>query len=373
MKYIHETAEWPEMIYDENALYDPLMQFYLAKGRLFGKLDVLGFDVQNDLILNAVSDEVVTSSEIEGEKLDKSSVRSSVAKRLGLETAGIVDIIANHYTEGIVDMVLDATQKFSQQVTNERLFDWHAALFPTGWSGLRKITVGAYRLDEISIISGAISKEKVHYVAPSPERVPDEMEKYLKWFESEQKIDPYVKAGLAHLWFESIHPFDDGNGRIGRALADLLLARADNSTKRFYSLSSQFLKERAEYYKELETAQRCTGNAGSWIIWFIGCLTRAIKASEEKLEKAMQKAAIFEQLSNTSMNKRQILVVNKLIDGFEGKLTTAKWAKLCKCSHDTALRDIDDLIKKSVLQRSPEGGRSTSYELSTSIRGIINQ
>ena len=362
-KYIYEKAEWPEMDYDESSLHDILVQIHRTQGRLFGKLDALGFYVQNALLLNAVSDEVVTSSEIEGEKLNRSSVRSSVAKRLGLETAGVISVSTDHYTEGVVEMALDATQNFSQPVTEERLFGWHTALFPTGRSGIRRITVGAYRTDEIAIISGAVGKEKVHYKAPAPERVPDEMNKFLCWLDAKQNIDPYVKAGIAHLWFESIHPFDDGNGRIGRAIADLLLARAENSPKRYYSLSSQLLTERKAYYDELELASSYSGDIGRWIKWFLGCLVRAVETSEEKLEAAKQKAVVFEHLRNTVTNERQISMLNRLIDGFEGKLTTAKWAKLCKCSHDTALRDIDDLIEKGILLRSSEGGRSTSYEL----------
>jgi len=362
-KYIHETTGWPDMRYDESALHSTLIKFYQAHGRLYGKLDALGFDVQNELILSAVSDEVVTSSEIEGETLNRSSVRSSVAKRLGIEAAGIIDTKADHYTQGVIDMALDATQQFSQSVTDERLFGWHAALFPTGRSGIRSITVGSYRENEMSVVSGAIGRERVHFTAPAPELVPGEMKIFLKWLEENQGSDPYVKAGIAHFWFETIHPFDDGNGRIGRAIADLMLARAEKDSRRYYSLSSQFLKEREAYYGELESAQRYNGNLGRWIDWFIGCLTRAVETSEEKLEKAKQKAVIFDHLRKSVMNKRQISVLDKLIEGFEGKLTTAKWAKLCKCSHDTALRDIDDLINKGILRRSAEGGRSTSYKM----------
>ena len=362
-KYIYERAKWPTLKYDERVLHDPLVRFYGAQGRLFGKLDALGFSVRNTLMLSAVSDEVVTSSEIEGEKLNRSSVRSSVAKRLGLETAGFADNPTDHYTEGIIDMALDATQQYILPITEERLFGWHAALFPAGRSGIRRITTGAYRLDEVSVVSGAIGREKEHYRAPSPKRVPAEMKTFLEWLETKQETDPYVKAAIAHLWFESIHPFDDGNGRVGRAIADLLLARAENSSKRYYSLSSQLLKERKAYYDELESATCYSGDIEKWVAWFLGCLQRAVEVSEEKLEKAKQKAAVFERLRNISMNERQTFVLNLLIEGFEGKLTTAKWAKLNKCSHDTALRDIGDLIEKGVLQRSEEGGRSTSYEM----------
>jgi len=362
-KYIHETAGWPEMKYDERAVNDTLIQFYKAQGWLFGKLDALGFDVQNELQLNAVYDEVITSSEIEGEILDKLSVRSSVVKRLGLETAGYIDVQASHYIEGVVEMTLDATQNYKLPITNKRLFDWHAALFPTGRSGIRSITTGAYRLDEMSIVSGAIGKEKVHYKAPAPERVPVEMKIFLEWLNNKQTIDPYIKAGLAHFWFESIHPFDDGNGRIGRAITDFLLANAENNPRRYYSLSSQVLTERKKYYAELKSVQSYSGDINRWINWFLGCLTRAVEASDEKLEKAKQKFLFFEQLRNIEMNKRQLSMLNKLVEGFEGKLTTVKWSNICKCSHDTALRDIDDLIKKGILKRSVDGGRSTSYEL----------
>jgi len=362
-RYIHERTDWPEMHIDERVLQEPLIRLHHALGRLLGKLDALGFDVQRELLLSSVSDEVVTSSEIEGELLNRSSVRSSVARRLGLDTAGIPEASSDRYTEGAIDMALDATQNYSMSINDERLYGWHAALFPTGRSGLRRITAGAYRLDDIEIVSGAIGREKVHYRAPAPERVPEEMLKFLVWVEAEQEIDPYVKAGIGHLWFELIHPFDDGNGRIGRAIADLLLARAENSPMRFYSLSSQLLKERKAYYDELEAASAYAGDAGRWVVWFLGCLTRAIEASEERLESAKKKAVFFERLKSVALNERQASMVSRVIDGFEGKLTTAKWAKLCKCSHDTALRDIDDLIGKGVLRRSDEGGRSTSYEL----------
>ena len=362
-QYIHEKAEWPELKYDGNALSSQLTRLHRALGRLFGKLDTLGFDVQNELLLSAVSDEVVTSSEIEGERLNRASVRSSAAKRLGIDSAGLADVYADHYTEGVVEMALDATQNYSSPVTDERLFGWHTALFPAGRSGIHRITEGAYRTHDVSIVSGAFGREKVHYTAPAPERVPGEMKRLLEWLESEQSIDAYIKAGIAHMWFEAIHPYDDGNGRIGRAIADLLLARAEDSPIRYYSLSSQLLKERKAYYDELEHATSYSGNIDRWIAWFLGILERAVEASEEKLALAIRKASVFAQLSKAALNDRQILVLSKLIDGFEGKLTTSKWGKLCKCSHDTALRDIEDLMEKDILLRSPEGGRSTSYEL----------
>jgi len=363
--YIHERAEWPVLEYDENSLRDALTRLHRALGRMFGKLDILGFDVRNDLLLRAVSDEIVTSSEIEGETLNRSSVRSSIAKRLDLMTAGLSDTYADHYTEGVVEMALDATQNFSKPVTDERLFGWHNALFPTGRSGIRRITTGAYRNDEVAVVSGAVGKEKIHYEAPAPGRVPYEMKRFLSWLEAKQSIDPYIKAGIAHLWFEAIHPFDDGNGRIGRAIAALLLARAENSPMRYFSLSSQLLKERKQYYDELESATAYSGDIGRWISWFLGVVERAVEASEEELGAATRKAALFTQLRKNALSERQIFILNQLVEGFEGKMTTAKWAKLCKCSHDTALRDIDDLVIKGVLTRSPKGGRSTSYEIAS--------
>lgn len=361
--YIHEREDWPVTIVNEVLIRDALLRFHSAHGRLLGKLDALGFEVQNELLLSSVSDEIVTSFEIEGETLKRSSVRSSVAKRLGIKAAGLDKNALDHYTEGIVEMALDATQNFGNPLDEERLFSWHAALFPMGRSGIRRIAVGAFRSEKMEIVSGAFGKEKVHYKAPDPERVPAEMKKLLTFIEEEEDIDPYVKAGLSHLWFELIHPFDDGNGRIGRAVADLLLARAEGSPKRYYSISSQFLKERKAYYDELDLASRFTGDVTRWVDWFLGCLLRAVETSEEKIEKSKQKALMFERLRNLSLNERQVLMMNRIIEGFEGKLTAAKWAKICKCSHDTALRDIEDLISKGVLIRSVEGGRSTSYEL----------
>ena len=366
-QYIHEIPGWTDMKYDESAVQNALVQFYNIQGKLFGKLDAFGFDVQNDLLLNSLSDEVVTSFEIEGEKLDKTSVRSSVAKKLGLDTAGIVGVKHDHYTEDIIEMTVDATQRYSDPVTDERIFGWHCAIFPTGRSGIRNIAIGSYRLNEMSVVSGAIGRETIHYKAPSPDRVPDEMTKFIHWLENDNKNDPYIKSAIAHLWFESIHPFDDGNGRIGRAISDLLLARAEESSKRFYSLSSQILAERNDYYNELEHAQKSTGSPERWITWFLGCLTRAVYASDIKLEKIKHKAVFFENIRTASLNQRQIIMLNKIIDGFEGKITTSKWAKINKCSHDTALRDIEDLIIKKIMHRLPEGGRSTSYDLNENL------
>jgi len=362
-KYIYERAEWPDLDYDNGLLQKPLLELYHALGKLFGKLDALGFDVQDELQLSAVSEDVMTSSEIEGEFLNRSSVKSSVARKLGMEFAEMEEFSTDHYTDGVVEMALDATLKYNAPLTSDRLFSWHSMLFPSGRSGLRKITVGAYRTDDMRIVSGAVGRERIHYVAPPPERVPHEMDKFLKWVETEQGIDPYIKAGLSHCLFESIHPFDDGNGRIGRAIVDLLLARAENSSKRYYSLSEQFLKERKLYYSELEAFQSYDGDVGKWLIWFLTSLTKAVHNSERKIEESKQKAMLFDKWRNIAMSERQVVMINKILAGFEGNVTAKKWAQICKCSHDTALRDIDDLIVKGVLKRGTAGGRSTSYEL----------
>ena len=362
-KYIYDRADWPELQYDAGKLQEALAGVYHARGKLFGALNVLGFKVQESLLLSSVSDEIITSSAIEGEKLDMTSVRSSVARRLGLEIIGLTGKFPDHYTDGVVEMALDASQNYLLPLTEERLFGWHAALFPTGRSGARRIVVGAFRTAEMEIVSGPFGKEKLHYRAPAPGRVPGEMKSFLEWIESGRDIDPFVKTGMAHLRFEAIHPFDDGNGRIGRAIADLLLARADNSPQRFYSLSAQFLKEQKAYYDALESATKISGNIDDWLLWFLNTLVHSMQASEQKIEAAMQKAAFFEKYRSIPMNERQLSMVNRLLDGFIGKLTTEKWGKMTKCSHDTALRDINDLIKKDVLIKEDAGGRSASYTL----------
>lgn len=362
-KYIYDGDNWPGLSFDESAVRDALSQVYHVHGRLFGRLDSLGFAVKNGLLLSALSNEIVDSSAIEGERIDLRSVQSSVARRLGLDTGGLDEVFPDHYTEGVIEMALEASQNYDMPVTKERLCNWHGALFPTGRSGNYRITVAAYRTEGMQIVSGALGNEKVHYTAPEANRVPNEMKSFIKWVETEQRLDPFVKASIAHLRFEAIHPFDDGNGRIGRAIADLLLARAEKSAKRYYSLSSQLLKERNDYYKQLEWAQKLSGEIDQWVEWFLCCLVRAMETSEESIGKAIQKSRLFDMWRKTPMNDRQQKMMNKLFEGFKGKLTTDKWAKICKCSHDTALRDIDDLITKGILLRSPEGGRSTSYDI----------
>ncbi|MDR0519313.1 MAG: Fic family protein [Clostridiales Family XIII bacterium] len=365
-KYIYDRADWPDLLdlqWNGEALGRALADMYQAHGKLFGKLELLGFSVQKNLSLESVSSGIIGSFGIEGEKLDMDGVRSSVAHRLGMESSDAAGAFPDRYTEGVVDMALDAIQNYDEPMTQERLFGWHAALFPTGHSGFRKISVAAYRTGGMEVVSEPLGSEKVHYAAPPPAKVPAEMDSFLAWTESpERGTDPFVRAGLAHLRFVSIHPFDDGNGRIGRAIADMMLARAEGSTDRYYSLSNQMLAERREYYRALENAQRETGDIAGWLIWFLGCLARAMRASESQLELAVEKARLFEKWRGIPMNERQVSMLNLLLDGFEGKMRSSIWAKLTKCSHDTALRDIEGLVSRGVLAKEG-GGRSTSYAL----------
>ncbi len=293
--------------------------------------------------------------------MERAQVRSSIARRLGLEIAGTV--YADRNVEGVVEMMLDATQRYAAPLTSDRLFDWHAALFPTGRSNMHKITVADWRKGPMQVVSGPMGKEKVHFEAPKPELVAQEMNHFLYWFENENELDLVLKAAIAHLWFLTIHPFDDGNGRIARAITDMLLARSDKSAQRFYSMSAQIRVERKEYYNILEKTQKGHLDVTGWILWFLNCLTNAINATEDLLSKVLFKAEFWKEHSTTILNPRQQRMINKLLDGFTGKLTSSKWAKINKCSQDTALRDIQDLIKKNILQKEASGGRSTSYEL----------
>jgi Fic family protein len=305
--------------------------------------------------------DVVKSSEIEGELLNYQQVRSSIARRLGFETAGMVP--TDRFTEGIVEMMLDATQKYQLLLEEERLFSWHAALFPFGRSGMYKIEVGQFRNEAMQIVSGAMGKEKVHYEAPPPETVKKDMDHFLFWFNNEMNLDPVLKAAIAHFWFIIIHPFDDGNGRIARAITDMQLTRSDESPLRYYSMSNQIMIERKQYYEVLQKVQHSQGDITEWILWFLHCLKSALLETEHTLQKILYKAKFWDVHQHTSMNERQRFMLNKLLDGFEGKLKTSKWAKINKCSADTALRDIKDLIEKGVLKQENEGGRSTNYEL----------
>ena len=364
MAYIHELADWPKLTWDAAKLSASLAEVRHRQGRLLGRMEGLGFRLRSEAKLSTLTADVVKSSAIEGEKLDSEEVRSSIARRLGLEYAGTA--VAGRDVEGIVEMMLDATQQYASPLTTERLFGWHAALFPTGRSGMSKITVGAWRPVEagaMQVVSGPIGREKVHFEAPSAEKLDEEMAAFLEWFEAPNGVDPVVKAGVAHFWFVTIHPFEDGNGRIGRAIVDLELARADGTAERFYSMSSQIEAERKEYYLHLERGQRNGLDVTTWLEWFLGCLGKAIAQADEALSGVLHKARLWEKVNQQPVNDRQRRVINKLLDGFEGKLTSSKYAKIVKCSEDTALRDIRALVERGVLVKNEAGGRSTSYML----------
>jgi Fic family protein len=327
-------------------------------------MQALGLRLREEAVLLTLTEDVVKSSEIEGEKLDRQEVRSSIARRLGMDIGGVKP--ADRNVEGIVEMMLDATRHYDQQLREERLFGWHASLFPTGRSGTRKIRVGMWRDDKdgpMQVVSGAVGRERVHFEAPAAARLEMEMAGFLNWFNAGPEIDTVLKAGLAHLWFVTIHPFDDGNGRIARAISDLCLARSEQSSQRFYSMSAQIRQERNAYYEVLEKTQKGGIDITPWLTWFMSCLGRAIGGAETLLASVLAKARFWESLGDAPLNERQRLVVNRLLDGFEGKLTTSKWAKLTKSTPDTALRDIMDLVERGILVRSAEGGRSTSYAL----------
>jgi Fic family protein len=364
-KYIHQLPDWPHFWWDQESLARPLGEIRHRQGRLLGRMESLGFALQKEAELEALTLEVLKSSEIEGEKLDAAQVRSSIARRLGIETAGMV--AAERDVEGVVEMMLDATQNFVKQLNDERLFAWHAALFPTGRSGMRKIIVGAWRNDAhgpMEVISGPLGKESVHYEAPAAPLLEKEMSTFLAWAnDTEDRTDMVLRAALAHLWFVTIHPFDDGNGRIARAIADWSLARSENSQQRFYSMSAQIRHERKDYYDILERTQKGTLDVTPWMEWFLACLGRAFDGTEVTLRAVLRKARFWEKYVGVQVNARQRDVINRLLDGFTGKLTTTKWAKLEKSSHDTALRDIQGLIDQGILHKDQGGGRSTSYSL----------
>jgi Fic family protein len=362
--YIWERAAWPKLVWDDKSLLQLLARVSREQGRLLGKMEGLGFELRSEAHLQTLTEDVVKSSEIEGEKLDSAQVRSSIARRLGLDVAGLVP--AGRDVEGVVEMMLDATGNFGQELDAERLFAWHAALFPTGRSGMRKIIVGDWRDDRdgpMQVVSGPVGKEKLHYEAPPATRVPDEMKRFLAWFNAPGDQDPLLIAALAHLWFVTIHPFDDGNGRIARAIADMALARSENTVQRFYSMSAQIRLERNDYYKVLERTQKGNLDITRWHDWFLNCLGRAIKGADRTLGAVLDKARFWQRFAAESLNDRQIEVLNRLLDGFEGKLTSSKWASIAKCSQDTAYRDILDLVERGALQKDPGGGRSTSYSL----------
>ncbi|NCA80212.1 MAG: Fic family protein [Sphingobacteriia bacterium] len=360
-KYIYEHKNWTDFSWQDKAINATFGEVRMMQGRIIGQMNALGFFAKEEATLNALTLDVVKSSEIEGELLNYDQVRSSIARRLGINTAGLVP--SSRHIEGVVEMILDATQRNTLPLTEKHLFGWHAALFPTGYSEPYEIEVGRYRTGEIQVVSGAMGKEKVHYKAIKPELVKTEMEKFLDWFNNETLLDPVLKAAIAHFWFIIIHPFDDGNGRIARAITDMLLARAEGSGERFYSMSSQILTERKRYYEILKKVQHSSGDITEWIDWFLHCLKNAMLSTEETTQKILLKAEFWKINEHTPINERQRLMLNKLFDDFEGKLQTSKWAKITKTSTDTALRDIKDLVEKGILQQTDEKGRNVNYEL----------
>jgi Fic family protein len=363
--YIHQLKEWPNFQWKQENLSELLAAVRYRQGRLLGRMEGIGFGLQAEATLRTLTLDVLKSSEIEGEILNPDQVRSSIARRLGMDIAGLV--AADRNVDGVVEMMIDATQKYKEPLTDRRLYGWHAALFPTGYSGMHKIVVGAWRdnppSDPMVVVSGPMGKEKTHYQAPASEVLSDEMLAFLKWFNSDQGQDPVLKAAIAHLWFVTIHPFDDGNGRIARAIADMQLARSDDNSQRFYSMSAQIRKERNAYYDILENTQKGSLDITAWLDWFLNCLDRALVSTDETLAVVMRKAKFWENHVAINFNERQKLMLNKLLDGFDGKLTSTKWAKITKCSSDTAGRDINDLLQKEILIKEGAGGRSTNYGL----------
>ncbi len=364
MTYIWEQRHWPELCWDTARLSLQLADVRHRQGVLLGRMRALGFELREEAVLRTLTQDVLTTSEIEGERLDAEQVRSSLARRLGLDAGALKPVDRN--VEGIVEVMLDATRNYDTEVTDERLYGWHAALFPNGRSGMSRIRIGAWRDDAggpMQVVSGPVGRERVHFTAPPAARVPADMAAFLSWFNAPLDTDPVLKAAAAHLWFVTIHPFDDGNGRIARAIADMALARSEQSPQRFYSMSAQIQAERADYYDALERTQKSGLEVTYWMEWFLGCLGRAIDGAGEVLSAVLIKADFWKVHAQASLNERQIKVLNRMLDGFDGKLTSSKWAKLAKCSQDTAGRDIVALIERGILRRGEAGGRSTSYEL----------
>ena len=391
-RYIWQLPEWPNLIYDAAALAAPLAQVHRAQGQLMGRMAELGLAQREQATLQVLTQEVIKTSEIEGERLSLDAVRSSIARKLGLDIGALAP--SDRHVDGVVDVVLDATRNFDQPLTQERLFGWHAALFPTGYSGHVRITVAAWRLDAsgpMEVVSGPVGREKVHFTAPPADALSKQTEAFFKWFAAAPVGDALIKAGLAHLWLVTLHPFDDGNGRISRAVGDMALARAEglsaagppqsasaplggsdprsggvwgqHLSQRFYSFSAQIQRERKDYYDQLEATQKGPLDVTPWLGWFLGCLLRAVQGADALLAGVLDKAQFWQRWAGTPLNARQTQVLNRVLDGFEGKLTNAKWAALGKCSADTALRDINDLLARGVLRKMEGGGRSTGYEL----------
>ncbi len=374
MRYIHERPEWPNFHWSMGTLAGPLAAIRHKQGLLLGRMSALGFSIRAEAGLETLTLDVVKSSAIEGEVLNMAQVRSSLARRLGIDIGGLTPV--NRNVEGIVEMMLDATQRYAEPLTVERLFGWHAALFPTGYGPARRITVGAWRTPEagpMQVVSGYVGHEKVHFEAPAAERLVQEMTRFLDWFNAPLDLDPVLKAGIAHLWFVTIHPFEDGNGRIARAIADCALARADDCPQRFYSMSGRIEWERKEYYDILERIQKGSLDITLWLDWFLGCLGRAIDGADETLAAVFRKAHVWQHANQFQLNERQRGIINRLLNRFEGKLTSGKYAKLAKCSPDTALRDIRELLEFGILRQSAAGGRSTSYELEGGDRPVAGR
>jgi len=371
MTYIHEKPRWPDLRWNHQKL-DPLLATVRhLQGYLLGRMSTIGFDNQREANLETLATDIIKSSAIEGEILNSDEVRSSLAKRLGINIAGLPH--ASRHIDGIVEMMLDATQSYQSALTRNRLFAWHHALFPMGRSGLRKIKTAGWRTaaaGEMQVVSGPIGREKIHFIAPDSKRISHEMALFLKWFNHEKDVDPVLKAGIAHFWFVTIHPFEDGNGRIARAIGDMCLARADGMSNRFYSLSSSIERSRKEYYNALEFSQKGGLDITAWLEWFLNCLENALKNSDHLLEKVLLKTRIWQDLSHRAINERQRKIINLLLCDFQGELTTTKYAKIAKCSQDTALRDIQLLMEYGVLKQSKTGGRSTNYRLSVSFETI---
>ncbi|KFL25484.1 cell division protein Fic [Devosia sp. 17-2-E-8] len=364
MTYIHENPDWPAFSWSAEALTGPLAAVRHKQGYLLGRLQSVGFALRDEANLLALTQDVMKSSEIEGEMLDRKQVRSSLARRLGVDIGALAPV--DRHVEGVVEMMLDATQHYARPLTAERLFSWHAALFPTGRSGLARITVGAWRTAQsgpMQVISGPAGRERVHFEAPDADRLDAEMNGFIAWFNAGQALDPVLRAAIAHLRFVTIHPFEDGNGRIARALADMLLARSENSPQRFYSMSTQIQARRRDYYDILEAAQRGDLDITQWLLWFLACLDAALDGADTMLAAILAKEHLWRHHAAEPLNPRQRQLLNRLLDGFEGKLTTSKWAAIARTSQDTALRDIDDLLRRGLLIRDPQGGRSTSYSL----------
>ena len=364
-KWIHEYEDWPHFSWDKTILSPLLEEVYLKQQILFDKMGTIGFDIHRTVSLKILTEDIIKSSAIEEKTLNKDEVRSSLARRLGLKYDS--NVFVGREVEGFAEMMLDAIWKYSKPLTKQRLCDWHSALFPTGKSGIHTIRVGDWRQEDagpMQVVSGPLGYEKVHFEAPPANRVPSEMETFLQWFNADLEIDPLVKAGIAHFWFVTLHPFEDGNGRIARAVCDMALAKADKMPERFYSLSSQFEAERNDYYNQLEIQQRSTTDLTSWLSWFLACFARALDSSGKKLQTVLQSHCVWKEMDSGDVNERQKIIVSKMLeDDFKGFINSSKYAKLAKCSTDTALRDIHDLMQKGVLVKNPSGGRSSSYRL----------